>query len=318
VISGITIPTGSHVSAEERVHLCEALGTSIAAGWNMFHTASNAQVLAVGQAELFLIQEGHYILPSRDRAALYAATYNLIGKAKHLQDRYDEALDAHISAHIAAMSTGDPWYVAQSLTCQADAYQSLGRYTEAIEVIEEALRILGNFSDERHIRTKAHLLACWADNALSMREYTTVQRKLDESSSYLTQIDPNEEFDRTSWLQLAGKYAFAIEDYELATKHYQSAYAELPPNWLIRQAFVLIPLMVVYACTRDREKSLDMAKKAVTTITALNAPTINKQLTDSIKHGLLGVFPEDPQVQEFVVDLPHQFPAFFPTLINAS
>jgi tetratricopeptide (TPR) repeat protein len=309
LLSGVPIPTGKHISAGALLELQQALGESIAAGWKVFHTAGNAQVLAVGQAQLFLVQQNHAILPSRIRAGFYSSVYNLIGKAQHFRGCYQEALDAHMNAHIAAMSTGDPWDVVQSLICQADSYQALGQHSEAIEAIEEALRIIGNPADEEHMRIKAHLLACWADNEMVMEEYTMAQTKLEESAVFLDQISPNEEFDRTSWLQLAGKCALATRDHEKAIRYYTDALAELPPHWLIRQAFTLVPLMVAYACIREKNISLDIASKATSIISSLNAPIINQQFAASVELGLLGAFPNDDSVLTFVAGLKHRLPA---------
>src|SRR5690348_1717394 len=78
-LSGIPVPTGKHISAEERYHLHQTLGESIAAGWKLFHTANNVQVLAVGQVELALVQQAHAVLYPRDRCMFYSSVYNLIG-----------------------------------------------------------------------------------------------------------------------------------------------------------------------------------------------------------------------------------------------
>jgi len=308
VVSSISIPEGRHVSAAAHADLQSAFGENIAVGWKLFHTAGNAQVLAVGQAQLYLVQQAHAMLPPRVRSAFYTSVYNLIGKAQHFQERFQDALDAHINAHVAALSSGDPWCVTQSLICQADSYQALGQHVEAIEAIEEALRLLKDPTDETLVRTKAHLLACWADNAMTIGEGTIAQEKLDASAQLLDQISLNEEFDRATWLQFAGKFALATGDHETAICYYEQALAELPPQWLIRQAFILTPLMVAYACMRDRTLSLDMAEKAVATISALNAPIINKQFMASVRLGLLEAFPNDIQIQKFVTGLPHRLP----------
>src|SRR5712692_9975815 len=47
VVSSVPMPEGRHISVEERIRLHSALGESIAAGWKLFQTAGNAQVLAV-------------------------------------------------------------------------------------------------------------------------------------------------------------------------------------------------------------------------------------------------------------------------------
>jgi transcriptional regulator with XRE-family HTH domain len=92
-LGGIPIPTGNHISAEEKMHLYQALGESIAAGWKLFHIAGNAQVLAIGQAQLSLLQHVGPLLSAREQALLYSPVYRLIGGALHLQGRYDKALD---------------------------------------------------------------------------------------------------------------------------------------------------------------------------------------------------------------------------------
>ena len=79
-LSDVPVPAGKHISAEERIHLHQALGESIAAGWNLFHTTGNAQVLAVGQAELVLIQQAHALLSPQVRSIFYAASITSSGE----------------------------------------------------------------------------------------------------------------------------------------------------------------------------------------------------------------------------------------------
>lgn len=232
-----------------------------------------------------------------------------MGKALHFQERYQEALEAHINAHVAAMGTGDALPVVQSLICQADSYQALSQNSNAIDSIEEALRLIGNPGNEMFYRAKAHLLACWAENALAIGEHATAREKLEASAAYLDQISPNEEFDRSHWLQIAGKHALATGNYTKAIEHYTQALNELAPNWVIHQAFILVPLMVAYACQRDREASIAMAEKAVIVVSTLNAPSVNKQFTMSVQQGLCGAFPHDEHVQRFMADLPRRLPA---------
>src|SRR6266446_7261427 len=188
VVSSVPMPEGRHISAEERANLHSALGESIAAGWKLFHTAGNAQVLAVGQALLYLVQQNHSLLSSRERSKFYSSVYNLIGSALLFQGHYEDAVDAHINAHIAALGSGDAWEVTQSLICQANGYQSLRQYHNAFQALEEALHTIGNPIDETRLRSKAHLLACWADNAIMAGEKTIAEEKLHASAEYLEQI----------------------------------------------------------------------------------------------------------------------------------
>ena len=300
-ISGVPIPEGKHISAEERAKLHSALGESIGAGWRLFHTSSMPQVLAVGQAQLFLVQQNHSMLFSRERSMFYSSVYNLMGKALYFQEHYQQALDAHINAHVAAMATGNPWYVTQSLICQADSYQALGQHIEAIETIEEALRILGNPTDELCIRSKAQLLASWADNAITLKEWHIAEEKLEASAIFLDQIHPNEQFDRASWLQLKGKYSFAIGNYDKAIEHLEAAFSKISPNWIVRQVLILLPMVAAYTWEGNRDACLATANKAFSAIKTLNAPTVNKLYAASLK-GLLDEFPKDAQVRTFVAD----------------
>lgn len=313
LLSGIPLPEGRHISAEERMELHRTLGESIAAGWQLFHTAGNAQVLVVGQAQLALIQQAHALLFPQVRAMFYAGVYNLIGRARHLQEHYDEALQAHMSAHIAALGAGDPLHVAQSLICLADTYQALGRYPEAIQSVEEALRTVGD-SDEGHLRTRAHLLGCWADYSMTIEDYEQAQRKLDESFPYLELLSPKEEFDRASWLQLAGKRALMKGDYHQATDYLEEALAANPPHWLVRQAGILIPLAITYARRRERDISLRVARQTLPVLSALNAPMTNMQFADFLRQDLLGLFPDDRHIRTFVKEAQHEFPQLAPVI----
>src|SRR5258708_22222362 len=47
MLSSVAVPEGKHLSAEERIRLHSALGESIAARWELFHSSSMPQVLAV-------------------------------------------------------------------------------------------------------------------------------------------------------------------------------------------------------------------------------------------------------------------------------
>ena len=301
MLSSVAVPEGKHLSAEERSRLHSALGESIAAGWKLFHTSSMPQVLAVGQAQLYMIQQAHSLLSSRERSMFYSSVYNLVGKATHFQGHYQQALDAHINAHVAAIATGDPWFVTQSLICQADSYQALEQHIQAIEAIEEALRIVGNPTDEVQIRSKAQLLASWADNAITLKEWILAEEKLEASATLLDQIHPNEQFDQASWLQLKGKYAFEKGDYGKATEHLEAALRRISPNWIVRQVLILLPLVAAYTWQGDRDACLATANMAFSAIKTLNAPTINKLYATSLQ-GLLEEFPNDAQVRTFVAD----------------
>lgn len=307
VVSHVNVPMREHVSGEERMQLIRSLNESIATGWKLCHTTDSSQALIIGEAQLYLLQRYHSVLPSRDRTLFYTSIYNLLGEALHLQGRPHEALEMHINAHVAAMATGNSLYIAQSLICQSSLYQTLCQYQKAIEATQEALRVIGDSNDEATLRAKAHFLACWADYAISMEDYTIAQNKIDASASFLDYLQPDEEFDHSSWLQLVGKYAFATRDYTTAVGHLEQALVELPPDWIVRRVLVLLPMIASRAWIGDKEGSIAVMHKAVAAICTLNSPHFGKPMHKAFQ-GLLSVFPRDSNVQEFVLNMRCKMP----------
>lgn len=307
-LSGIPIPTGKHISAEDLTKLHSTLGDTIAATWKLFQNAGTAQVLTIAQAQLTLIEQVHALLYPSVRPFLYTGVYSLIGIALHFQARDEEALRVQHSAYIAALATGDPWYVAQSLICQADSHHALGQYDTAIQMIEEALRIIGKPTDSALVCARAHLLTCWADNAMMLEDYTTAEEKLDISSEYLDQIVPNEEFDRDGWLLLAGKYALKTGDYQTAVQHFKGALAELPEHWIVRRTMTAIGLAMAYARMNERDNSLAVAKKLMPWLKTINAPMTIRWFIEYLQQDLLGMFPTEREVYTFVADTYRELP----------
>ena len=308
ILSGIPIPEGRHISAEDLTKLHSALGESIAAGWNLFSTAGNAQVLAIGQAQLFLLKQNHSLLHPSVLPMFYSATYRLIGAALFFQQHYEEAHHEHNCSYMAALESADGWNMAQSRIWQAYGYQVRGRHAEAIQFIEAALRLTMEPNDETHRRLRSHLLALWAENATMLKEYTTadVQEKLEASLALLDGIAPNEEFDRAHWHQKAGNCALAIKDYPAAIRHFKEAQEELLPHLTMRQAVTLIPLAIAHARIGERDASLTIAKRAVPLISTLKAPLLNRQFVEYIRGDLLRLFPNDART--FIADIRHQLP----------
>ncbi|MBO0781061.1 MAG: hypothetical protein J2P37_19755 [Ktedonobacteraceae bacterium] len=297
------------ITEEERMQLCQMLGESIIAGWKYFISGGNAQVLALGQALLFLVQQTHGLLYPVVRPYCYSGAYGLIGVALHFQERDAEALQAHQSAHIAALATGDPWYVVQSLICQSDCHHALGQYHQALHFIEEALRILGDPLGSAQVCAKAHLLACYADHAMMLADHTTAQEKLEASAIYLDHIVPNEEFDRASWLLLAGKHALLTRAYPTALRSFEDALTQLPAQWTVRRAMTAIGLTKAYARIKEREESLATAENLIPMLETINAHMINRWFAECLQKDLLETFAHDRRVQAFVKDtyqrLPH-------------
>lgn len=303
-ISRLAHLDNKRISAIEQEELAHALGQSIADGWQMFHTASNAEVLAMAQIQLSLIHQTHTLLHPSIRSSLYAGANGLLGLALHLHRCEEEALHTYRYAHLAAVATGDPLHIARNLIAQAAIYLALGRYAEAVQVLEEAYSYLGDL-DEEHRRTKAHVLGCWADTAMTMRDYKAARQKIDAIAALLDQISPNAEFDRSSLCELTGKYAYLTGDYAAAIQWYEQALSELPGEWILRQMLVLMPLISTYTAIQDRDASLITVAKVAQVAPVLNAPIMNEPLIDALQ-GLLIVFPHETKVKTAVSDLLQQ------------
>lgn len=307
MVSGIALPTGEHVSEEERIEVTRTLGESIASSFKLFHRTSNAQILATGQAQLALLKQAQFILCPITRAMLFAPVYNLIGLALHFQERYQEALHFHIIAHTTAREAGDIWMMIQSLICQTHEYQALNKFTETEQVIEAALRLLKDQTDEIFIRAKAHLLGCWTDSAMTARAFSTAHEKLAATKVLLDQISPNEEFDHASWLQLAGKLSLMMDDCPKAIHYCNQALQMLPQDAIVRQVITLIPLIIAYARQREMDTSLHVAEKTVPMLVTVNAPMTNKQFREYMQEDLLRAYPNEQRVCNFVADMQNQF-----------
>jgi DNA-binding SARP family transcriptional activator len=294
------------ISAVEREELGHALGESVAAGWKLFHRAGNAEVLAMGQVQLSLIQEAHALVNPYSLPYLYRGTYDLIGIALHFQERNEEALQAYHNGYLAALATGDSWHIAANLISQADSYHALGQYTIAIQTLEEALRIIEKSHNEAAMRLKAHLLSCWADSAMMLHDDRITQEKLDEAQAYIDPGVPNEEFDRAAWLLIAGKYAHNMRNYTAAKVYFEEALTEIPEQWLLRRAMTAMGLAMAYARMRERDCSLTIAKDLALQIKTIDAQMTNQWFSDYLQQDLLGAFPTDKQVQRFVSDTRQQ------------
>ena len=293
--------------------LSNAFSESIAAGWKLFLSANNAQLLALGQTQLALVQQAHPLLHPLVRSYLYTGVYGLIGIALHFQERDVEALHIHQNGYFAASTTGDTWYIVQSLICQADCYNALRQYDLAIQTIKEALWIINTSTTATQICSKAHLLSCWADNAMMLEDYKTAQEKLEASEEYLDQIMLNEEFDKASWLLVAGKYSLKTENYTIALRHFENALTELPEEWTLRRAMTALGLAKAYACSRERNKSLEVAGNLMPMIQKIDAKMTNHWFAEYLQHDLLDTFPTDAHVRAFVSNTYQQIPQLITT-----
>jgi tetratricopeptide (TPR) repeat protein len=301
MLGGFPLSGRKQISEEETAQFCQALNESIAAGWKLFTQGKNAQALAVSQAQLALLHSMSAALPINERPALYASVYNFLGMALHIQKQYHEALHAHNNAYLAASSTGDALCVAYSLLGQADDYFGLGHYQRAMNVVEQAHRTLGAL-DEPPLHLQAHLLGVWADSAMMAGDYEMAREKLDTIAALLDNLSPNDEFDRASWYQLSGKYAYLNGDYAAAARYCEQSWQELSEASIIRRALALMPWLSANACMRDLDASLIVLEMARQIIPALQAPAMNQPLQQGLQ-GFLIVFPHETRVKTIVSEL---------------
>ncbi len=297
-----------HISVEERVQLSHALGSSIAEGWALFSTTRNTEILVIGQTLLHFVQQNQFLLYPHVSSLFFSGSYRLVGAALFFQGRYEEAHHTQNSAYMAALANADAWNMAQCRTWQVYGYLACGRYREAIEYVEVALRLIADQDDEADHRLRSHLLALWAENATLMHQYALAQEKLGLSEQWLADIVPNEEFDRTHWRQIAGKCALIADDYQSAIKYFENSLAQLSTNSTIHQAITSLSLASAYARAGKRDWSLSAAEKAIPSISFLNAPLITRQLSDYIQKDLKQSFPDDSRVSTFIGDIRIRFP----------
>jgi tetratricopeptide (TPR) repeat protein len=299
VVSGVAVPATSHVTIEERVHLCQALGESLAAGWQLFHRASTAQVLAVGQAHLYLIQQASSHLFPTVRPIFYASAYNLIGAAYHFHGRYPDAYKAHEQAYVAALEGTDALSMAQSRLWQANGLREQQQYQEALQTIEAAVRLVSAQDNLESIRLQAHLFASGAELAALVGNRTLHHRYLDASRERLEHVpyDYHDEFDHASWHQYKGTCALILKQYATATEELQMAMTTIPPRSLIRQVITLMPLAIAYARQREREQCLDTIKQAAAVVKAIRSPSLCSQFVAYLRQEIVPCFTGEKAIQ---------------------
>jgi tetratricopeptide (TPR) repeat protein len=308
VLGDVPISSEKHLSAVERSQLHSLLGENIAKGWKLFHTAGSDEVLAVGNAQLYLLQQVSPELYPSIRPLLYSSVYNLIGAAKHFQGSYDEAYQAHERAYIGALEAADMLNMAQSRTWQANGLREQRRYSEALQVIDVALRLISQQSDTESIRLRAHLLAAGAESAAFLGKIELVQKNLDASEALLEQLPSAhvEEFDHASWHQYAGTCALILEQHDYAIEELQRAIDTLPPNWLVRHATALMPLAIAYARKRERERCLEVVEKTAQVIQVMHAPSLDQQFMGYLDREIQVAFPHDLSISTSTAQIRRQ------------
>jgi tetratricopeptide (TPR) repeat protein len=307
VVSSVPIPDSKHVSVEDRINLHTALGESIAAGWKLFHTAGNAQVLAVGQAQLYLVQQSHTLLYPSVQPLFYSAVYRLIGAALHFRGHYEQAYREQEKAYISALEGADAWNMAQSRSWQAYGLKARWNYPEALEAADAALRLVSQHRDTESIRLRARLLAFSAENAALLDDVQQVQARLDASEALLEYLPGHhEEFDRVSWLQQAGMCALSLKQYDLAMTRLQQALDELPAQWTLRTVATAVPLATTLTRLGELDEALAIARKTMPVVKALQSAALTQQVQTYLQEELLASFPHDEQCRSFVRDAQQQ------------
>jgi DNA-binding XRE family transcriptional regulator/tetratricopeptide (TPR) repeat protein len=304
LVSGIAIPIGKHISAEERTELHSALSESIQAGWKLFVTASMPQVLAVGQAQLQLLHQAHADLYSSMRPLFYSPVYRLIGAALFFQSRYAEAMQAHTQAYLTALEAGDAWNMAESLSWQAGILKASGRQAESIQTTEAALRLLESSHEAHVLASRARLFAHWAESAALLGKRHMMEEKLAASADLLTQCEGNDEFDVAIWQLYHGTCALYIGDSIRADIHLEQALHELRPNLLHQRASAGLLLARARLNRRDMKGSLETVHDAVPLVVAAASPLLSRGLMDLVEQ-LATTFPMQTEVRDLTEEVAH-------------
>lgn len=305
-LNSITLPAGKHITEEERFQLTGALGDSISNCWKLSIRTPPAQMLAIAQAHLYLVQQAHSVLHYDVRPAFYSSVYRLTGIALQFQGYTDEAFKMHEKSYIAALEGADIWNMAQSLLCQANIHQSRSMYSAAQEAIEATIRLISYKMDKQslaNILLNAHLYAINAENAAYMSEFDKVQTNLALSQTFLEYLPTtHEEFDKTSWHQYAGVCALIGGQYDIALNELQSALDMLPREWLQRHAIILIQLFIAHARKHDLDATLIIANKAISVLETLQSPGLSRQFAAYAQNELQQAFPGNQQTKDLIIN----------------
>ncbi len=231
----------------------------------------------------------------------------MIGATYHFQGRYQEALRTHEKAYMTALEGADGWNMAQSRSWQAYGWKALGRYADALQATDAALRLISQQGDTESIRLQARLLAFGAENAAILGDVKEVHARLNASEALLEQLPPlHEEFDQIGWLQWAGICALHLGQHELAITHLQQALDELPAPWIRRYVSTAIPLVCALARRKERAATLAMAHKTLPQLKALQARALTQEFLHCLHEDVLANFPHDTRCQAFVAEAERQ------------
>ncbi len=283
ILSGIPFFTRNSILEEEQAKLNEALSESIAASWRLFLSLPTAQVLTIGQTQLFLVQRSSAIIHPTVLPLLYSPVYRLIGAAFFFQARYAEALRAHEQAYITALQANDTWNMAESLAWQAGVWKACGKHHLSIQLTEQALRLVNYKNDSLSCSAQARLLALWAESAALLDEPNVAAEKLDTSAALLDLLEPNDEFDTSIWHYYQGTCAFYLDSAVEADTAFQLALQGHRPHWTLQHTNTALLQAKARLKKRELEGSLEAARLAFSLVLSIDSPLLSWGFIDYIE-----------------------------------
>ncbi len=299
-------PLEKHMSAEDRTMLHQVWSESIIAGWNLFASANMSLVLAVGHAQLQLLQKTHSELYPSVRPLFYSGVYRLIGAAFFYQARYADAMHAHKKAYITAVEAYDSWNMAESLGWQAGVLKACGQHIESIQAMKAALHLLHDHHDSQSLISQSRLLAQCAESAALLGDRKTMEEALDSSYNLLDRFEGNDEFDPAMWQLYKGTCALYLQDFATAETYLQQAHTNLKPHLTHQHASTALLLSQARSGRGERETSIDAVRAAIPYVAAADTPLVYRGLLDHVQH-LTGQFPSEPVVHHLAEEV-HQHP----------
>lgn len=303
------LPTSvrENILAEERAILCERLGKSIGGAWKLFHSSDAAQLLAVSQSLLFLIQHNHSDLYPQVQPMFYSTVYMLMGATQYILGRYKEAQKTLDKSYIAGLESADEWLVAQVLSWQAYVYEALGQYSYAIQATDRAVRILSPHEELEYIRLRLRLLALSAEISALLGNSAEVKRRLDGAEKFVAYFaTPHEEFDQTSWLQHTGTCALNLGHYPFAVQRLQEALDNLPSQWKLRYISTAISLIKALIHTKELKGVVEVTEKTLPMIQSVQATVFAQKLVGYLQGDLIVAFPHETSCQTILAEARQQ------------
>lgn len=290
---------------EERIQATNALGKSIEQGWKLFHAIRTTQLLAIAQAQLFILQQSHSLIYSTVRPYFYSNVYRLLGAALFFQARYKEALEAHEKAYITGLEANDIWNIAESLSWQGGVWKACGQQHRAIQATEAALRLIDNRKEFHFDILRARLFAHVAESAALLSDPATTNAKLDVSAQILAGADSNDEFDLPTWMQYRAICSYYLGDMTKADQYFQEALKNLKSEWVLQRGYTMLLQAQARLKLNEQEASILVAHSALPLIIAIDSPLINRGLWDYVEE-LIMRYPDNRGVKNFAEEVKQQ------------